>query len=104
MDLDTLFDVTLVVGVVTTVLSLGVSMTLAEAVAPLRRRGLVLTLLLVNILLVPAVAWAIALALPMTEPQVSALVLTSAGAGGAAGLKAAQLSRTANLPLVACRT
>ena len=99
MDLDTLFDVTLVVGVVTTVLSLGVSMTLAEAVAPLRRRGLVLTLLLVNILLVPAVAWAIALALPMTEPQVSALVLTSAGAGGAAGLKAAQLSRTANLPL-----
>ena len=99
MDLAALFQVALVVGVVTTVLSLGVSMTFAEAVAPLRRRGLVLTLVLVNCLLVPAVAWAITVGLPMTEPQASALILTSAGAGGAAGLKAAQLSRTANLPL-----
>ena len=89
----------MVVGVVTTVLSLGVSMTAGEVLAPLRRWALVGGLVVVNCVAVPVVAWALTSLMPLTQAQGAALILTSAGAGGAAGLKAAQLARVANLPL-----
>jgi predicted Na+-dependent transporter len=48
---------------------------------------------------IPAIAWGVAEAFPIADAYVAGLVLATLGAGGAAGLKAAQLSKKADLPL-----
>jgi len=53
----------------------------------------------VNAVVIPAVAWGIALVSPMGDKYVPGLVLATLGAGSAASLKAAQLAGRADLPL-----
>ena len=57
-----IFDGALVVAVVATVLTLGLSMTMGEVLASVRRRRLFVALILVNVLVIPVLAWAIATA------------------------------------------
>jgi len=97
--LATLFNAGIAISVGATVLSLGMSFTLAQLVAPLRRVGLVIAMVVLNALVIPAAAWGMALISPMEDQYVPGLVLATLGAGGAASLKAAQLAKRSDLPL-----
>ena len=94
-----LFNGGIVISVGATVLSLGMSFTVGQLVSPLRRVWLVIAMVVLNALVIPAVAWGIAKASPMNNQYVPGLVLATLGAGSAASLKAAQLARRADLPL-----
>ena len=94
-----LFNAGVAVSIISTVLALGMSYSVAELVAPLRRVWLVLLMILVNSVLVPAAAWGISKALPIDESAVTGVTLAAIGAASAAGLKATQLARRADLAL-----
>jgi bile acid:Na+ symporter, BASS family len=97
--LNALFNAGIVISVGATVLSLGLSFTVGQLVAPLRRVGLVIAMVALNAVVIPAAAWGIAKASPMDSQFVPGLVLATLGAGSAASLKAAQLAKRADLPL-----
>lgn len=67
--------------------------------APLKRVWLVIVVVIVNAVAIPAIAWLVAEALPISDAYVSGLVLATLGAGSAAALKGAQLAERADLPL-----
>jgi predicted Na+-dependent transporter len=94
-----LFNAGVAVSIISTVLALGMSYSVAELVAPLRRVWLVVAMIVVNSVLVPAAAWGIGKALPIDESAVTGLTLAAIGAASAAGLKATQLARRADLAL-----
>ena len=97
--LTALFNAGIVISVVATVLSLGMTFTVRELVAPLHRVVLVAAMVVLNAGVIPAVAWGIAEILPVSSKYVPGLVLVTLGAGGAAALKAAQLAKRADLAL-----
>src|ERR1039458_5564187 len=97
--LTALFNAGIVISVGATGFSLGMSFTVGQLVSPLRRVWLVIAMVVLNALVIPAVAWGIAKASPMNNQYVPGLVLATLGAGSAASLKAAQLARRADLPL-----
>ena len=97
--LTALFNAGIVISVGATVLSLGMTFAVAQLLAPLRRVGLVVTMVVLNAVVIPAVAWGVAKGLPMNDAYVGGLVLATLGAGSAAGIKAAQLAKNADLPL-----
>jgi BASS family bile acid:Na+ symporter len=75
------------------------SNTVPQLIAPLRRVRLVIALVVVNALVIPAVAWGIAKASPMSSTYVPGLVLATLAMGSAGALKAAQLTKHADLAL-----
>ena len=91
--LNALFNAGIVISVGVTVLSLGLSFTVGQLVAPLHRVGLVISMVVLNAVVIPAAAWGIAKAMPMDSQFVPGLVLATLGAGSAASLKAAQLAK-----------
>jgi BASS family bile acid:Na+ symporter len=97
--LNLLFNAGVVVSIATTVLALGMSYRVAELLAPLRRVWLVGLMIVVNAVLVPAAAYGIGKALPINSDAVVGLTLAAIGAASAAGLKASQLARRADLAL-----
>lgn len=97
--LTALFNAGVVISVGATVLSLGMTYTVGQLVAPLRRVGLVVAMVVLNAVLIPAIAWGVAKGLPIKEASVEGLVLATLGAGSAAAIKAAQLAKNAELPL-----
>jgi BASS family bile acid:Na+ symporter len=94
-----LFNAGIAISVGATVLSLGMTFTVGQLVAPLHRAGLVITLVVLNSVVIPAAAWGIAEVSPMGTKYVPGLVLATVGAGSAASLKAAQLAKRVDLPL-----
>ena len=62
-----LFNVGIGVSIAATVLSLGVTYSVGQLIAPLRRIGLVIVMVLVNAVIIPAAAWGIAEASPMSD-------------------------------------
>src|SRR4051794_24917184 len=94
-----LFNAGVAVSIISTVLALGMSYAVSELVAPLRRVWVVVGMILVNSVLVPAAAWGIATALPIDAAAVTGMTLAAIGAASAAGLKATQLARRADLAL-----
>ena len=86
-------------SILATVFALGISFTVTELLRPLRRAWLVVVMVVVNAAAIPAIAWGLAEAFPINDRYVGGLTLATLGAGSAAGLKAAQLSRRADLPL-----
>ncbi len=94
-----LFNAGVAVSIVATVLSLGMSFTLRQILAPLSRWVLVVLMVLLNCIVIPAAAWGIAKAFGLQDATVSGLTLAAIGAAGAAGLKATQLSKKADLAL-----
>lgn len=97
--LDSVFDAGIAVAIVTTVASLGLSLTISEVVAPLRRVGLVVGLIAVNVVLIPLAAWGLTVSFGLSDDAVSGVTLAAIGSAGAAGLKASQLSGRADLAL-----
>lgn len=97
--LTALFNAGIAVSVGATVLSLGMTFTMGQLVAPLHRVVLVIGLVVLNAGVIPAAAWGIAEITPMNSKYVPGLVLATLGAGSAASLKAAQLAKWADLPL-----
>jgi BASS family bile acid:Na+ symporter len=97
--LTALFNAGIAISVGATVLSLGMTFTVGQLVAPLHRLVLVIGLVVLNAVVIPAAAWGIAEVSPMGSKYVPGLVLATLGAGSAASLKAAQLAKRADLPL-----
>lgn len=97
--LNDLFNAGVAVSILATVLALGMTFQVAQLLAPLRRVGVILALVVVNAALIPAIAWGVAEALPIKSAYVGGLTLATLGAGSAAGLKASMLSKRADLPL-----
>ena len=94
-----LFNAGVAVSIIATVLSLGMSFTLKQVLAPLSRWVLVVLMVVLNCVVIPAAAWGIAKAFGLSAASVSGLTLAAIGAAGAAGLKATQLSKKADLAL-----
>ena len=94
-----LFNAGVAVSVLATVLSLGMTFTIRQLVAPLRRIVVVLAIVVLNVVVIPAIAWGLAALSPMDDKYVPGLVLAAVGTGSAGSLKAAQLTRRADLPL-----
>src|SRR3954465_2361274 len=97
--LTALFNAGIVISVGATVLSLGMTFAVGQLLAPLRRVGLVLAMVVLNAIVIPAIAWGVAKGLPINDAYVGGLVLATLGAGSAAGIKASQLAKNADLPL-----
>src|ERR1019366_5193994 len=101
--LTALFNAGIAISVGATVLSLGMSFTVGQLVAPLRRVWLVIAMVVLNALVIPTAAWGIAKASPTESELVPGLVLATLGAVSAASLKAAQLARRADLRVLDTR-
>jgi BASS family bile acid:Na+ symporter len=97
--LTALFNAGIAISIGATVLSLGMTFTVAELTAPLRRVWLVVAMVGLSSVVIPAVAWGIAAVLPINDTSVDGLVLATLGAGSAGAIKAAQLAKKADLPL-----
>src|SRR4051794_36154075 len=97
--LTALFNAGVAVSIIATVLSLGMSFTPMQVLAPLRRVWLVVGIVILNAILIPAIAWGVARLFPLSDATVAGLTLATLGAGSAAGLKATQLAKRADLPL-----
>ena len=94
-----LFNAGLFIMIVTLVMSLGMGFTVAQVVAPLRRVWVFVAAVAINVVVVPLVAWGLARLFPITSDQVVGLVLVCVASAGPAGLKAAQLTKRADMAL-----
>ncbi len=79
--LSKIIPITLLVFVVSSMLAVGLSLTVGEILAPLRNRRLVFLALLANFVLMPLAALAIARVLRLDEPLTAALLLLGTAAG-----------------------
>ena len=95
----TLFTIAVAATILLTVLSLGMGLRVPQLVAAFRRGRLLAATAVVNLLVVPAAGWLLASALPLKPDQRIAVVLVACGAGGAAALKAVQISRRGDAAL-----
>jgi hypothetical protein len=82
--LTALFNAGIAISIGATVLSLGMTYTVGQLVAPLHRVVLVIAMVVLNAGVIPALAWGIAEITPMNSKYVSGLVLATLGAGSAA--------------------
>jgi len=94
-----LFNAGVAISIGATVAALGLSFTVRQLVAPLRRVVLVIAVIVVNAVVIPLAAWGIAEASPMASQYVAGLVLATIGMGSAGALKGAQLARRTDLSL-----
>jgi predicted Na+-dependent transporter len=79
--------------VVTSMLAMGLSLTMAQILAPLRNPRLVLAVLAANFILVPALAYAIGSVLALSDGLMFGLLLVSTAAGAPFLPRLAQLAR-----------
>jgi len=84
--------------VVSGMLGTGLSLTVAQVLAPLRNRRLVTLALLANFVLVPLLAYGITLVIPLDEPLQIGLIVLACVAGAPFLVKEVQASR-GDLPL-----
>jgi predicted Na+-dependent transporter len=91
--LTTIASLALNLFVITSMLAMGMSLTVKQIMDPLRNARLVVLVLVGNFLLVPALAWLLTLILPMGQAQAAALILLGACAGAPFLPKLAQMSK-----------
>ena len=96
---DNLFNAFLVVMLLALLSSLGMSFTVAQIVAPLRRVWVIVATLAMNCLLVPAICWGICIVFPLTNAQTTGIMLAFIASAGPAWLMAAKLTRRADMAL-----
>src|SRR5512141_1603021 len=89
----TLMNLSTLVFVVTSMLAMGLSLTVAQIVAPLRNPRLVLAALAANFILAPALAYAIGSLLSLSDGLRLGLLLVSTAAGAPFLPRLAQLAR-----------
>jgi BASS family bile acid:Na+ symporter len=95
--LSALSNVFTLLFVVTSMLSMGLSLTVAQIVAPLKNARLVVMALVANFVLVPAVAFVLSRVIPMEQALQIGLLLLGTAAGAPFLPKLAQIAR-ANVP------
>src|SRR3954466_4071230 len=83
--LTALFNAGIVISVGATVLSLGMTFTVGQLLAPLGGGGLVLAMVVLNAIVIPAIAWGVAKGLPINDAYVGGRGLADLGAGPAGG-------------------
>jgi BASS family bile acid:Na+ symporter len=91
--LTTIASLALNLFVITSMLAMGMSLTIKQIMDPLRNARLVVLVLAGNFVLVPALAWLLTAVLPMGQPQATALILVGACAGAPFLPKLAQMSK-----------
>ena len=79
--------------VITSMLAMGMSLTVKQILDPLRNVRLVVLVLVGNFVLVPALAWLLTVVLPMGQAQTRAVILVGACAGAPFLPKLAQMSK-----------
>ncbi|HKJ58188.1 MAG TPA: bile acid:sodium symporter [Halobacteriales archaeon] len=79
--LESLATLSVLVFVVTSMLAMGLSLTIGQIVEPLRNLQLVAKALVANFVLVPLIAYVILLVVPLTEAQSIGLILLATAAG-----------------------
>lgn len=79
--LEVLAQLSMLVFVIGSMASMGLSLTVKEIIAPLKNKRLVLLALVANFVLVPLVAYFITLVLPLAEPLRIGLILLATAAG-----------------------
>ncbi|MCB0023652.1 MAG: bile acid:sodium symporter [Caldilinea sp.] len=79
--------------VITSMLAMGMSLTVKQILEPLRNVRLVVLVLVGNFVLVPALAWLLTVLLPMGQAQTTAIILVGACAGAPFLPKLAQMSK-----------
>ena len=91
--LSILMNLSTLVFVVTSMLAMGLSLTLSQIVEPLRNTRLVILALVANFILVPIVAYLIAQAFPLTDGLKTGLILASTAAGAPFLPRLAQMAK-----------
>ncbi len=91
--LTVIMNLSTLVFVVTGMLAMGLSLTVAQIVAPLRNARLVILALLANFVLVPFLAYLIGLIIPLSDGLRVGLILVSTAAGAPFLPKLAQAAR-----------
>jgi predicted Na+-dependent transporter len=79
--------------VITSMLAMGMSLTVKQILNPLRNVRLVVLVLMGNFVLVPALAWLLTVLLPMGQAQMTALILVGTCAGAPFLPKLAQMAK-----------
>lgn len=79
--LESLAMLSVLVFVISSMLSMGLSLTIKQIIEPLKNTRLVILALVANFVLVPLVAFIITIVLPLNEPAVIGLILLSTAAG-----------------------
>ena len=77
----TLAQLSVLVFVVSSMLSMGLSLTMAQVIDPLKNRRLIIMAMVANFVLVPALAYIITIILGLNEPLSIGLILLSTAAG-----------------------
>lgn len=88
-----LADLNILVFVVSTMLSMGLSLTLKQILEPLSKPGFVGLILLANFVLVPLVAYLLTIAIPLDPSLAIGLILLATAAGAPFLPKLAQVSK-----------
>ncbi len=91
--LDVLYDLTSLVFVLGTMISMGLSLTVAQITKPLRNTRFLIMALVINFIVVPAAAYALTLLIPMEESLQTGLILVALAAGAPALPKLAEISK-----------
>ncbi len=91
--LATVAQVGVLAFVVTSMLGLGMSLTVSQIIDPLRNVRLLVIILIANFIVVPLLAWTIGKALPMDTPGTTAIILLGTMAGAPFLPKLAQMSK-----------
>ncbi len=91
--LTTIASIALNLFVITSMLAMGMSLTVKQIIDPLRNVRLVVLVLVGNFVLIPALAWGLTAVLPMGQAQTTALILVGACAGAPFLPKLAQMAK-----------
>jgi predicted Na+-dependent transporter len=95
--LNTLSNLFTLAFVITSMLSMGLSLTIPQITAPLKNVRLVIMALVANFIIVPAAAYILSLVIPMEEANKIGLILLGTAAGAPFLPKLAQIAK-ANVP------
>ena len=91
--LSIIMNLSTLVFVVTSMLAMGLSLTVAQILSPLRNARLVILALVANFVLAPIVAYLIAQAFPLTDGLKTGLILVSTAAGAPFLPRLAQMAK-----------
>ena len=94
-----IFNASIAVMILTLVTGLGLSLTLHQILAPLRRVWVLVAAVVANVVLAPLVAIGVCHALPLSTESRVGVELAVMAAAGPVGMKAAQLSKRADLAM-----
>ena len=91
--LETLAVLSVLVFVLSSMLAMGLSLTIAQIVAPLRNTRLVILALVANFVLAPLLAYLILLAIPLEQGLATGLIIMACAAGAPFLPKLAQTAK-----------